>query len=176
MAKTVRTTISLPKDLKHRMRDVEEVVNWSAIACRAFEEKLVEITAKKQEKTMSDIIARLSVSKRRNDNNRYNGGFAAGERWAMHVAEADELQRLENFQQELGFDFEDDGRSAYSSSERFVFVIRPETDSDRKSASAFWEEHWEEQEHSGEQPQDILVRGFAEGAFDVWMRVKDDID
>lgn len=58
--KYVRTTISLTEDLKRRMSDVEEVVNWSAIACRAFEEKLVEITAKKQESMDAKTPYRIS--------------------------------------------------------------------------------------------------------------------
>lgn len=42
--KTVRVGISLCKVLKRRMENVEEHVNWSALAARAFEDKLAEIS------------------------------------------------------------------------------------------------------------------------------------
>ena len=47
-----RTTISVPADLKGRMNKVKEDVNWSALACQAFQGKLAEIAAKKERKTM----------------------------------------------------------------------------------------------------------------------------
>ena len=37
---SVRTNISVPADLKCRMEKVEDDVNWSALACRAFEAEL----------------------------------------------------------------------------------------------------------------------------------------
>jgi hypothetical protein len=37
MSNTVRTTISVPRALKARMDAYEPPINWSAVACRAFE-------------------------------------------------------------------------------------------------------------------------------------------
>ena len=54
-----RTTISVPLELKKRMDKVKEDVNWSALACRAFEQKLAEVASKKENKTMNDVITRL---------------------------------------------------------------------------------------------------------------------
>jgi hypothetical protein len=51
-----RTTITVPQDLKERMDAVQVDVNWSAVAARAFEEKLVEIASKKEKREMSDFI------------------------------------------------------------------------------------------------------------------------
>ncbi len=38
-----RTNISLPRELKARMDQVKEPVNWSAVAGKAFEAKLLEL-------------------------------------------------------------------------------------------------------------------------------------
>ena len=54
-----RTSISVLRDLKKRMNKVKEPVNWSGIACRAFEIHLGDITAKKEHKKMSDVIMNL---------------------------------------------------------------------------------------------------------------------
>ena len=51
MAKHARTTISVPSELKARMDAVDESVNWSAVACQAFELKLAEITKRKGRRT-----------------------------------------------------------------------------------------------------------------------------
>jgi hypothetical protein len=89
-----RTTISVPRDLKRRMDAAKEPINWSAIACRAFEEKLAEIATKKEEKTMADIIQRLRATK---PDLIYQQGLADGRRWASEQAEYEDLLRLERF-------------------------------------------------------------------------------
>jgi hypothetical protein len=47
MRRTVRTSISIPPALRTRMKAVEQPVNWSSVATRAFEAKLAEIEARK---------------------------------------------------------------------------------------------------------------------------------
>jgi hypothetical protein len=47
-----RANISIPDDLRHRMDEVEgERINWSALACQAFESKLAEIITKRGSRT-----------------------------------------------------------------------------------------------------------------------------
>src|SRR5262245_57540294 len=103
-----RTTISVPLDLKKRMDAAGAGVNWSAVACRAFEVELAEIAARKKEKTMDDVIQRLRASKLRGASEAHKEGDAAGRKWARDHAEADELQNLENLLDlldgESGFD------------------------------------------------------------------------
>lgn len=41
MNKTIRRNIAVPQELNDRMRQREDI-NWSQIACRAFEEELQE--------------------------------------------------------------------------------------------------------------------------------------
>src|SRR6266511_2526827 len=100
-SKVYRTTISIPEDLKHRMDGVEEPVNWSGVAGRAFETELAEIAARKERKTREDVIQRLRASKQRATDAQYRDGEAAGRHWAEHNAEADELMRLARLRADL---------------------------------------------------------------------------
>ena len=59
---TVRMNISLSQGLKRRMGVMKDEVNWSAIAARAFEEKLAAIATAKEKKSMDDVEAPLPSS------------------------------------------------------------------------------------------------------------------
>ena len=93
---SVRTTISLPDELKARMDAVGEPVNWSAEAAKCFERLLGEIAARKKEKDMSDVIARLKASKIENDDEVNAAGFEAGRYWAKNIASYAQLRRASN--------------------------------------------------------------------------------
>lgn len=177
MGNTVRTTISIPEDLRARMDAIAEPVNWSAIACKAFESKVSEVLAKKKVRKMTDVINRLRASKRRSGDADYAEGMGHGRRWAMEDAEAAELERLARLRGELRgdweavFDMEHD--SAYDPSEWFCFAIRPDDESDRAAAAEFWESAVDRKPPRGETPS--FVRGFAEGALEVWREVEDEL-
>jgi hypothetical protein len=87
-----RTTISVPADLKRRMDTLKESVNWSALACRAFEDKLAEIATKAEQDGLDAIIQRLRATK---PDLIYQQGQQDGRRWASEQAECDDLLRLE---------------------------------------------------------------------------------
>src|SRR5438105_13519710 len=101
----VRTTISLSRDLKKRMDAVKNPPNWSAVAARAFEAELAEIAARKETKDMTDVIQRLLASKLDTENKNYKKGHIAGRRWAENTATAEQLTRLEEFEDKLGSDW-----------------------------------------------------------------------
>ena len=82
----VRTTISIPQDIKDQMDTVKEQANWSAVATGAFEEKLGQIAAQKIEKSMEDVIQRLRASKRETETRYTNEGLKAGKEWAINDA------------------------------------------------------------------------------------------
>jgi hypothetical protein len=175
MAKHARTTITIPPDLKARMEAVEEPMNWSAIACTAFEQKLAEITKRRGAKDMKEVIDRLRASKQKHENEQYNGGHEAGQEWARNEAEAGELIRLEKFHDACGPSdwgrfFWTSDRDAYGAAENLVFRIWPDDDRDRDAASNFWESQGHE-----EYPDDEFVRGFAEGALEIWDQVKNQL-
>jgi hypothetical protein len=72
--RTVQTSISIPSHLRSRMDAVDEQVNWSAIACQAFEQKLAEINKRKELRDISDVVIRLRASRRQFENEQYQAG------------------------------------------------------------------------------------------------------
>lgn len=172
-AGSFRTTISIPQDLKRRMDKAGPDVNWSAIAATAFEAKLAEIAAKKVKKNMDDVIQRLRASKTSSENELYQEGFEVGQQWAKEDAEAIELKRLQNLRDHLAMAwegcFDPASQQTYNASQWVVFAIRPETDKDRHAAEEFWGDVLVDEFPKAEEDQ--FVRGFAEGALEVWAEV-----
>jgi hypothetical protein len=188
MPKHARTTITVPPDLKARMEAVEESVNWSAIACQAFEQKLAQITKRRGARDMKEVVARLRASKERVGNELYRRGIEVGKAWAMNHAEADELARLSEFYRECessswgwdGFFALPESASAYGNGERIAFAILGEDyDGVRTAAEEFWDrateitrDRWRQE---GELIDRFFVQGFADGALQIWSQVEDEI-
>jgi hypothetical protein len=179
MARCARRTITVRADLKARMDEIKEEVNWSAVACLAFERKVAEIMRRKGVRAMQSTIERLRESKKKPDETRFREGFETGQAWAKNSAEAEELARLAAFHDSCqrnswgweGFFQMPEGCSAYSAAEQIAFqIIGEDQCPGREEASDFWESV----AHQGRPPGEF-VRGFAEGALDVWGQVKDEI-
>ncbi len=187
MAIRVRTTISVPPDLKARMDAHSEGVNWSAIACRAFETKLAEIiTTNEQDANMQDVIERLRASKlefevlkEMETESQIVDARRRGEQWAKEVPTCILLHRLSKHFEMLYTLPEVDDMETYAGSvvlEGFgkgVFAAMhremPEDQVEGKS-EIFWMtylENW-----SGDIPP-TYIKAFCEGAMDVWDQVKD---
>lgn len=172
-----RTTISLPADLKKRMDKIADDVNWSAIAARAFESVLAEHAARKERKNMSDVIQRLRASKQQFDDESYKDGFYVGQGWAKDIAEVRELQNLARVRRSIrdeDWTFETDDNSAYGAWEWLYFQIFPEHDRDRDEADVFWAGVLEDEDDPRRFDAGFL-RGFADGALDIWTQVKNQI-
>lgn len=169
---TDRRMVSLPAKLNRRLSKVKDV-NWSAVACEAFEGKLGEIAAQKKEKDMQDVIDRLRASKNEGENEAYDEGKAFGVEWARDSAEYHELERLVRLRQEWGQDW---GRlfTGEMSGPRCVpdliiadAIVGTE---EREAHEEFWEiavgENWR---HAiGDSS---FLDGFADGALEVWQKV-----
>jgi hypothetical protein len=160
------------------MDAVEEPVNWSAIACQAFEQKLADITRRRGARDMTEAINRLRASKRQRAEGRSKEGVEFGQKWAKDSAEVDQLERLSDFydscsRDSLGWEgrFDLPNTSCkYTAAERIAFVILGDDyDDDCGAASDFWELVAERENHL----LDDFVRGFAEGALEVWHEVRD---
>ena len=179
MSKSTRTTISVPLELKARMDKVDEPVNWSAVACRAFEAKLAEIIQRRGTKNMSDVVTRLRTSKNRLSGKRYDQGFADGKTWAAETAEAEQLERLATVQVKSGNDwgrlFDSGEGNAYGACERLFFMVNPDDKGDRHAAAAFWEVVAGDDHKTLAQDSDGYVRGFSDGALAVWGEVEDQL-
>jgi len=175
---TTRTNISLPADVKRRMEKVKEAVNWSALACRAFEDKLGEIATQKEKKTMTDVIDRLRKSKRESNSEVYQEGFESGAEWAKSFAEARELEALQECYDSLGCDRDKwfstvEGKiSAHSTAELVYFAMHNEEEAGRDDSDEFWTMAAGEHAPYG---QSSFVRGFVEGALEVWGEVKGEL-
>src|ERR1051325_2917552 len=98
----LRTTITIPPSLKKQMDAVKEDVNWSAVACRAFEVKLGEIATRKVEKNMETVIQRLRSSKFKHEDKTYNDGKKSGRSWATYQAEYAHLRELQKLRDNAG--------------------------------------------------------------------------
>jgi len=97
MSNTVRTTISVPTDVKEQMDKVEGV-NWSAVATRAFEAKLLEVQSEMNVKTTEEAIARLKAADEAEKNEMHQQGKKAGRRWAMQESTPKQLRKLADYE------------------------------------------------------------------------------
>jgi len=175
----VRTTISIPRQLKTRMDQAGEELNWSAIACAAFEAKLDEVGRKRRGTSQEGTLERLRASRRRADDADYQAGEAEGVSWVDRVAEVAELRRLEEWRAACGTDWDDvfaegDDTRPYAAGELLHFAIRPDERGDRHAARTFWDELLRDGEQ-GVAPRPSFVRGFAEGALARWQALKDQL-
>jgi hypothetical protein len=174
MADYIRSTITITPELKAQMDAVEEAVNWSEVARHAFEAKLAEIAAKKEIKSMDDVITRLRASKRRAESEQYEKGETVGREWAEEYAEADELIHLERWYGQLGRDadavFGEPDNNGPAASALVAWGACPENDESWPAAQDFWEQALGDDTSAADDPQ--FVRGFVEGALGLWNRVK----
>ncbi|TWU39078.1 hypothetical protein Q31b_41600 [Novipirellula aureliae] len=95
-----RTTITVPCELKKRMKRAGSLLNWSAIACEAFETKLEEIGPFEEITSIDGAVRRLKASTESEPATEAvhsESGAAAGRHWALNLANAEQLSALEEF-------------------------------------------------------------------------------
>jgi hypothetical protein len=165
-----RMTISIQTDLKRRMDNVTESVNWSAEAARAFEAKLAEIAQRKEKKTAEDLIQRLRASRLEAQEEAYRDGYLTGRAWVEVHADAKGLQNLANWKERMSRDW----LQVYHKldSQSLARVVTGDDKMDREQAVAFWEAA------IGEKTTFYLdmtefAQGFFDGATDFWAELKD---
>jgi hypothetical protein len=174
--RSFRTTITVPQDLKARMNAAEkhQDINWSAIACRAFEAQLAEVASRKARKTMDDVIQRLRVSLEEGESESYKSGEADGRAWAESTADAKELLFLERFQATCGGRWADvlrsagEGRGRHSLPDLLFLEMHP--GEDESGSAEFWGSVLEGREGLLDDP--VYLTGFADGALSLWDEVK----
>lgn len=192
-ADSVRRSVMIPLDLFKRMANVS-VVNWSEVACQAFELKLTELakladtahvvempqsqdsaTVPASTPNLADVIERLRASKQSLNRKGYIEGLKAGQDWAVAHATAAELQALERFRKhhrdrdwETFFEF---NNTLHTYAEALVMGFLPDL-ADVAAARRFWDlAVGQKREEDLDNP--IFIKGFAEGALQVWSSVKD---
>ncbi len=171
----VRMTISLDKDLKLRMDEINAekwVVNWSAVAARAFQQEIRKRQKPKLEGVgMEAVVNRLKASRDEYLGNSYEFGKSTGADWARNAADWIELKRLDDFRDAVGSEnwpnvFAGGGHA-------LARVVLGKPDEGAADTKAFWEQIGiEEQDQIASQD---FARGFADGAVEVWEQVQGQI-
>lgn len=170
MAKKGRvvTTVSISPELKRRM-DRAKDVSWSAVARAAFEAKLAEIASAKKEKTMSDVIDRLRASMRGSQAEDYKRGDTAGRSWACNTASASQLRRLESWRESVPDDDEWNLQfdSDYAGFQQSTWI-------EFEELIEFGQSDWSAHGFDDMDSQAVCdwIRGFTDGAIDIWREVK----
>lgn len=158
-----RVTLYVPDDLKARMDETGEAMNWSAIAQRAFTEAIATQAVRKDNSDMTSVVERLRASKERVEATQLELGKTSGNRWAKEEAEYDELERIAEFD-ETGEDDPD--------VETLQRLIDPTGEMIATSYGS-WFVFWEKYGHRD--PTDAFARGFVEGAIEVYDEVADQL-
>lgn len=95
-----RTTITVPSELKARMKKARALVNWSSVACDAFEKKLSELGPIEEVTSIDVAVARMkSVNAMGSEFGEgvLETGKESGKRWALNFATPNQLQRMADF-------------------------------------------------------------------------------
>lgn len=155
-----RVTVYVSDDLKVRMDEAEETINWSTAAQAAFREAIAIHRLKKDNTDMDSVIERLRASKRRTDESSATAGRGCGAKWAKETAEYDELRRVTSHLEESGADWD------YSISDMRRLIDPSDWLTDQE-----WKNYWST--HGRDATDSNFIRGFVEGAAEVLLEVKD---
>ena len=167
-----RMNISIPRQLKRRMDDVKNPPNWSAVAGKAFQAKLLELESTKEAKDMKSVIERLRAAAQLEADEDYQAGFLAGKQWAEQTATPKQLHRVDECLAAgtAWAHVDADSCAPYGLGGWFAIAVRPEL---RRDEIEQW---WDSVLGHGSQvplKEPGFLRGFGEGALDVWRKVKD---
>lgn len=97
-----RTTITVPSELKKKMKLLRGQVNWSAVACLAFEAKIEEIGPIEEIENVDAAIQRMKdLQPQSADAGNDSAGHAAGIRWALNQATPQQLAKIEQLRDSM---------------------------------------------------------------------------
>jgi hypothetical protein len=173
-----RMNVSVRREIKARMDAASASVNWSSVASQAFEAQLLKLESQREVATMQDVIDRLKAAAEIEENEEYQAGREAGERWAKEDATPKQLQRLEayvtnNDNNTIGW-WEIDSpcwNAPFGALDRFVFAVWTDRHEDRDASDEFWEQALGD---GKERINDCdFFHGFGDGAADLWRKVAD---
>ena len=142
-----RVTIYVPDELKARMDRLEDRVNWSAAAQRAFEQALEAERWRNMTDELDRAVARLKQSKQDFDDKEKTRGAKMGREWALNRASYEELERLDGIEWENADDLSCQMVGEY----------------EHRTKSGFWDD---------EQVSDLFATSFVEAALSVFHEVQ----
>jgi hypothetical protein len=157
-----KVNLYVPDDLKARMDETGEAVNWSGVAQRAFREAISTHQTRKDRSDMEHVIERLRASKERYENRQLAVGKEEGTKWARTQAEYFELVAVASF--------DPDARQRELDRDTLQLLIDPDGETDPREWMEFWESHYGRGE-----PSDTFIRGFIDGATEVYDAVAEQL-
>jgi hypothetical protein len=162
MRKVPKVNLYISDDLKARMDDTGEAVNWSGVAQRAFREAISTHQIRKDRADMEPVIERLRASKERYEERQLAAGKEVGTRWAKTDAEYYALVAVASF--------DPDTRDGELDRDILQWLIGPDGETDPRDWAEFWETHY-----GRGKPSDAFIRGFIEGATEVYDEVAEQL-
>jgi hypothetical protein len=87
----------LDHNLKVRMDEAGEALNWSALAQRAFREAIVTRAVQRNRTDVFKVVERLRASKERFETGERQDGIKCGRIWAKQHAAYDKLKKARRF-------------------------------------------------------------------------------
>jgi hypothetical protein len=178
MGNTVRTTISVPREVKKRM-DAAERVNWSAVATEAFEAKLLELESTMEVSNVEQAVARLKAAGKAEENEQRQEGKEEGRRWAMQDATPRQLRLLAEYDFPHDYSGWEDMLGVFANRNigndgiptHLYRVLLPREEDGWAEVAAFWEGVLGE--GGDERIADFdFALGFVEGAVEFWRSVE----
>jgi hypothetical protein len=157
-----KVNLYVSDDLKARMDDTGEAVNWSAVAQRAFREAISTHQIRKDRSDMEHVVERLRASKERYEERQLAAGNEVGTKWAKTQAEFFELVAVANF--------DPDAHDGELDRDTLQWVIDPDGETGPREWAEFWETHY-----GRGKPSDAFIRGFIEGATEVYDAVAEQL-
>ena len=122
-------------------------------------------------KDFSGVISRLRALKEASDVDNQKSGFEAGQKWAENDADLNEFRRLEKASDSESYR---SGWSELFEGENSAVALHAVIVGYSSAAEAL--EFFESYGASQEEMQDgTYIRGFAEGALEIWKAVKDEL-
>lgn len=172
---SMRMNISVPDSLRARMDRMSKKseVNWSAIACRAFEEQVQQFERqRKTEVAMQDVIDRLKSEAAAESSEVSGQGAAAGADWAKRYAKPAQLKRLAKAAEnsnEFGF-IQDEMNANNPPAQQFAYYVSSAKDQEdsfilKDVASEIFGDDWAQLDAE-------YVDAFAHAAIEVWESVE----
>jgi hypothetical protein len=157
-----KVNLYVPDDLKARMDDTGDAVNWSAVAQRAFREAISTHQIPKDRSGMEHVIERLRASKERYEDRQFAAGKEVGTKWAKSEAEFFELVAVASF--------DPDAHDRELNRDTLQWLIDPDGEMDPREWAEFLETHY-----GRGKPSDAFIRGFIEGATEVYDAVAEQL-
>jgi hypothetical protein len=150
----------VPDDLKARMDEAGQAVNWSVIAQQAFREVILNWAVRRETATMDDAVERLRASKQSSVETERESGLEVGEEWATEDATYSELLRIAKAVEEARREID-------------LQTLQDLIDPEHKMDAGDWVRFWEDRGFSGaSEPSDVWVRAFADCAARLFQKAR----